>query len=190
MEDKINCFRKLDNAASPNWERICVSLFNDTTFKPGKILMRMIKEKQIMDLPLIITQKYRNFDGRIITNEAIVHENGIYDINAQWDCGSTYSHISKELISKLGIYPIRRDKAITSIGSQNVDVYEICILLNNDLIITVDAQEADNIHDTGIDLLIGMDVICKGDFSISTYDNETCFSFRIPSKGLIDFSND
>lgn len=33
----------------------------------------------------------------------------------------------------------------------------------------------------GSDLLIGMDVIILGDFSISNYNNKTTFSFRIPS---------
>lgn len=39
-------------------------------------------------------------------------------------------------------------------------------------------------------MLIGMNVIVLGDFAISTFNGKTSFSFRIPSKGLIDFTNE
>lgn len=37
-------------------------------------------------------------------------------------------------------------------------------------------------------MLIGLDVICLGDFAISTYDGTVCFSFSYPSQGFIDFN--
>ncbi len=37
------------------------------------------------------------------------------------------------------------------------------------------------------DVLIGMDVITKGDFAVSNWDGKTSFSFRVPSLGEIDF---
>ena len=39
----------------------------------------------------------------------------------------------------------------------------------------------------GVDILIGMDIITLGDFSITNYDNKTIFSFRFPSVKEIDF---
>lgn len=38
------------------------------------------------------------------------------------------------------------------------------------------------------DVVIGMDVICNGDFAITNQDDKTTFSFRIPSEVEIDFS--
>ena len=39
----------------------------------------------------------------------------------------------------------------------------------------------------GFDVLIGMDIITKGDFAITNPDGTTKFSFRIPSQADIDF---
>lgn len=36
-------------------------------------------------------------------------------------------------------------------------------------------------------MLIGMDIINKGDFAVSNYQNKTVFSFRMPSESLMDF---
>ncbi len=38
-----------------------------------------------------------------------------------------------------------------------------------------------------IDVLIGMDIIRHGDFSITNMNNSTTFSFRIPSISEIDY---
>jgi hypothetical protein len=37
------------------------------------------------------------------------------------------------------------------------------------------------------DVLIGMDVICKGDFALTHKGGKTVFSFRYPSIATIDF---
>lgn len=39
----------------------------------------------------------------------------------------------------------------------------------------------------GCDVLIGMDIIALGDFSITNYKDCTCMSFRIPSMHEIDY---
>ncbi len=46
--------------------------------------------------------------------------------------------------------------------------------------------EAKNIQ--GADVLIGMDVINMGDLAISNFNNQTVFSFRMPSIEKIDFA--
>ena len=38
-----------------------------------------------------------------------------------------------------------------------------------------------------IDVLIGMDIICRGDFAVSNYNNKTAFTFRTPSEKKIDY---
>jgi hypothetical protein len=37
------------------------------------------------------------------------------------------------------------------------------------------------------DILIGMDIISKGDFAVSNFNGITKFSFRVPSVGHVDF---
>jgi hypothetical protein len=39
----------------------------------------------------------------------------------------------------------------------------------------------------GVGALIGMDIISKGDFSITNVNGLTCMSFRIPSMVIIDY---
>lgn len=39
----------------------------------------------------------------------------------------------------------------------------------------------------GADVLIGMDIISQGDFSITNQNGKTVFSFRIPSAHTVDF---
>jgi preprotein translocase subunit SecA len=36
-------------------------------------------------------------------------------------------------------------------------------------------------------MLIGMDIIARGDFAVTNYDGKTVFSFRMPSVEQIDF---
>ena len=40
----------------------------------------------------------------------------------------------------------------------------------------------------GIDVLIGMDIINRGDFAVSNRNGATSFSFRIPSVEDFDFA--
>ena len=42
----------------------------------------------------------------------------------------------------------------------------------------------------GIDILIGMDIISKGDFAISNYNGKTQFSFRLPSQQDVDYKSE
>lgn len=57
---------------------------------------------------------------------------------------------------------------------------------NNLVIPSVRVTEcADNAGDFGV--IIGMDVITMGDFSITNYDSKTTVSFRIPSIKTIDY---
>lgn len=39
----------------------------------------------------------------------------------------------------------------------------------------------------GTDVLIGMDIINRGDFAVTNRDGNTKFSFRVPSRADIDF---
>ena len=46
-----------------------------------------------------------------------------------------------------------------------------------------------NIGAAGIGVLIGMDIITSGDFSVSNYNGKTVFTFRTPSQERIDYVN-
>ena len=145
-----------------------------------------------MDNQLVLTEIYSEICGRIITDVFILIEDTLIKVNAQWDTGATKSSISKELIQKLKLEPIKQNEVTTTVGIGKKAIYNVEIVLkdDSDILIPVEASEGDNLKQTGIDLLIGMDVIHFGDFAISNYNGRTCFSFRIPSKGNIDFTKD
>jgi len=49
-------------------------------------------------------------------------------------------------------------------------------------LVVVEAEVGENYH-----VLIGMDIIVRGNFSVSSYEGKTSFSFQIPATERIDF---
>ena len=78
----------------------------------------------------------------------------------------------------------------TASGEAKVNAYCVDIILRNNVtvkdIMVFDAE----IGRQGIDMLIGMDIISKGDFSITYSKDCTTFSFRTPSIEEIDYVRD
>lgn len=139
---------------------------------------------------LVITQKYDDFDGRIITEEAILINGEEIPVKAQWDTGATYCVISSEIVKKYGLNPSKTHEVQSTFSSEIKNAHCLNLILNHEVSVPIEASESDIIKKTGIDLIIGMEVIYRGDFAISNYDGVICFSFRAPSKGLIDFSKE
>ncbi len=190
-------FRKLVSTIPQNWVRTdpvwiaekykMNSLRQFVPIDTSKIHFR--KPTNMEDI-LTFTEIYNDFDGRIITSEAVIYNNIEEKISVEWDCGATRCSISKELAEKLNLKPCGVNNTISTTQSVPTNVYEIILVLHDIMEVPVIVDAVPNIHSTGIDMLIGMDVISLGDFAISTYNGETCFSFRYPSKGLIDFTKE
>ena len=107
---------------------------------------------------------------------------------ALWDTGATASAIQSSLVASLGLTPINVTTVIGVHGPQVCNVYLIDLHLpNGDVISNVQVTEAQDTD--GWDVLVGMDVITLGDFSITTFERKTIFSFRIPSGGHIDYAD-
>ncbi len=204
MENKANetivegrKFRRINVSPTP-WESIAANTkFIDWKIKYNIMIRQMTRRKpnivgrrkNTMD-DFVMTKKYSNFDGCIITDEIILSNGTETDIKAEWDTGVAYSCISNELVNKLGLKPIKTVLLETSDGQIQSNVYTINLVLNKDLQISIDVNSEVGIEDKGIQCLIGMDVISLGNFAISNYNGKTCFSFRYPSKGLIDFTEE
>jgi hypothetical protein len=99
---------------------------------------------------------------------------------AVWDTGATISCISNKVIKELGVSPFGYRYVDTANGRMKCGKYEVSLCLPNSVI-------SQNIIMSGfsggenIDLLIGMDIINAGDFSITNANGVTAASFRIPS---------
>lgn len=102
-----------------------------------------------------------------------------------WDTGATGTVITKKVVEELGLVPTGFINSYHANGSSIVNTYLVNVTLPNGVMIhTVKVTEGIL---NGFDVLIGMDVITKGDFSITNKDGKTVFSFQIPSTHFTDF---
>ena len=111
-----------------------------------------------------------------------------------WDTGATNSAITKDVIERLGLKPIRLAKIYHAGGKALVNVYLINLILEDDvMIMDVEVTEAELINDHISDheqfhVLIGMDIIGTGDMAITNFHQKTTLTFRTPSVGELDFT--
>lgn len=126
------------------------------------------------------------FDPKKIGNTPI--KPPIKQYTALWDTGATGTVISKRVAQELGIQPIGVRKVFTaSSGNTGIHTNEYMInvyLPNNVGIAFVHATEGAL---NGFDVLVGMDIISKGDLAITHKNGKTTFSFQMPSTHDIDF---
>jgi predicted aspartyl protease len=109
----------------------------------------------------------------------------IFQFIGLWDTGATGTVISKAVIEKLNLLPIGKSKVFHANGESIVNVYAINLFLPNQVAFQF-VKVTEGVLN-GFDLLIGMDIITTGDFSISNVGGRTTFSFRYPSTKEIDF---
>jgi hypothetical protein len=102
-----------------------------------------------------------------------------------WDTGATASVITQKIVDECSLHPIGFTNVFHAHGQQQAEVYLINIFLPNK--VAFSALKVTKGDLTGADMLIGMDVIGQGDFCVTNFNNETVFTFRIPSAERIDF---
>ena len=107
-------------------------------------------------------------------------------LRSLWDTGASVSLISARVAKVLGLTSI--GKSGISGYNEGVDVkdtYHVHIgLPTGDIVTDIMAMEFESDE---YDVVIGMDVICKGDFAVTNKNDKTTFSFRIPSEEEIVF---
>jgi hypothetical protein len=103
-----------------------------------------------------------------------------------WDTGATNTAISSTVVQKLNLTPITFAPVGTGGGQVNAPVYLLNIVLPNNVIMpSIQVTELPGLKNC--DVLIGMDIICRGDFAVTHANGEACCSFRIPTHTQIDF---
>jgi predicted aspartyl protease len=102
-----------------------------------------------------------------------------------WDTGASGTVISKTVVETLGLQPIGKSKVLHANGESIVNVYAINLFLPNQVGFQF-VKVTEGIL-SGFDLLVGMDIITMGDFSITNVGGNTTFSFRVPSIKKVDF---
>lgn len=103
-----------------------------------------------------------------------------------WDTGASVTLISSRVAKVLELKSI--GKSGVSGYNDGVDVKETyCVhigLPTGDIVTNIMAMEFDSDE---YDVVIGMDIISKGDFAITNQNDKTTFTFRIPSQEEIVF---
>ena len=111
-----------------------------------------------------------------------------------WDTGATGSAITSVAAKKLGLIPISMTEVSGVHGTEIVPVYSVVLTLNNENIsvpVRVTEGKASSFSIEGdADILIGMDIITMGDYSITNCNGRTVMSFRFPSLETIDYCNE
>ena len=106
-------------------------------------------------------------------------------VTAIWDTGAEISAISTRVATELGLTPVNIARNITAAGEISVYIYAVNIFLPNNVNFAMVPVTGNDLGD--VDMLIGMDIISQGDFSITNVGGRTTFSFRIPSMERIDY---
>ena len=103
-------------------------------------------------------------------------------IKALWDTGATVTCIKPALRERLKLRPLESVRAkLAGMGSRAApaDAAMINLLLTSELVIECcPVYVADFPGDA--DMLIGMDIIGKGDFAVCNFGGKTSFSFAVP----------
>ena len=102
-----------------------------------------------------------------------------------WDTGATNSAITDKVIAKCGLKPTGMVKVGTAAGEVDTETYLVNVALPNRVAFSNMTVTRGDLR--GTDLLIGMDIINKGDLALTNFNGKTVFSFRVPSQITVDF---
>ncbi len=107
------------------------------------------------------------------------------EVSALWDTGATASVISDTLAKQLHLEPVTQCMTYHAQGQKLVNVYLIDLVLPNRILVRGVRVTEGQLN--GFGMLLGMDIINLGDFTITHRDRKTVFSFQIPSTHEYDF---
>lgn len=111
-----------------------------------------------------------------------------FKFNAIWDTGATGTMITKEVAEKVGLPNVGMALVGGIGGNKLCNKYLMNLVLPNEVGISAMTVTEGKFGEQG-DVLIGMNVIGKGDFVI-TNNAKTVVSFRLPSFETIKFKAD
>jgi hypothetical protein len=105
-----------------------------------------------------------------------------------WDTGASSSAITQKVADDLKLRIVSRGITSTAAGKVATTGHTVHLWLPHKVVITNCIASCVDLGILGVDLLIGMDVIGRGDFSISNFNGKTMMSFREPSMEHADYT--
>lgn len=111
---------------------------------------------------------------------------------AVWDTGASITCISNTVIKDLSLKPIGPATSYGSGGARESTKHLVNVVLPNRVGFSgINVLQADLVieeESPRFDVLIGMDLLSRGDFAVTNHNGKTTFSFRMPSMDRIDFT--
>lgn len=148
---------------------------------------------------MAFTQKYEGMTRRIVSKIGLTpafdpkdFTNGsmpypVTEKLALWDTGATGSVLTEATVREMHLTPVGTTTVTHAGGTSQSNTYLVNFYLPNHVgVAGVLVSECKEIEG-GVGAIIGMDIITKGDFSITNVDQKTWISFRIPSMQSIDY---
>lgn len=134
------------------------------------------------------TFRYPGVALKLITHANVISGADVYNVQqALWDTGASITCISESVAKQLSLVPSGKQTIHTPGGQKIVNTYLVDISLPNGVTISGVPVCDSEIGAQGLDVLIGMDLISRGDFAVTQQNNQTMFSFCFPSRKSIDF---
>lgn len=143
------------------------------------------------------TVKYTGITNRLITEIGLrpAHDPSVpfsnlpplYKTGALWDTGATASVITQNTAQAMKLTPVGSTLVNHAGGTSPSRTYLVNITLPNN--VNVAGVLVTECHDVAgnFGAIIGMDIIAKGDFSLTCADGKSTMSFRIPSISEMDY---
>ena len=115
---------------------------------------------------------------------AVGGEGSMMAVNALWDTGSTESLISENIVKMID--PILKSKAkyVTKDTVIESETYAVSLSLSEEITFRDVLVKKADLSEKNVDIIIGMDIISRGDLEIRNYNNLIEFAFRIPPRNI------
>ena len=109
------------------------------------------------------------------------------DFPAILDTGATGCSITSRAARKIGAIPCRIKNVVGVHGAKQAQPYNIDLLLPSNVFIP-DVIASEMSDEANFDVLVGMEVLNRGDFCVTNYQGKTVFTFRVPSLEVMDYT--
>ena len=113
---------------------------------------------------------------------AVGGEGSMMAVNALWDTGSTESLISEKIVKMIEPILKNKSKYVTRDIVIECETYAVSLSLSDEITFRDVLMKKADLSDKNVDIIIGMDIISRGDFEIRNYNNLVEFAFRIPPR--------
>jgi hypothetical protein len=125
--------------------------------------------------------EYQGLPNQLISDVEVISvddssKHSIY--KGVWDTGATMTMITPKIFTELKLTVVDTAMVHGVNSLMKVPVVLVNFVLPNGIIVDGVRVTVSDIQ--GIDILIGMDLIQLGDFSISNFEKKTVFTFAIP----------